>query len=150
MNRPLRSTGMLLIFAALSPHAAFARLPSDAPPLPPPDASFTIVNVSTAQQLADACWNLESNQAIVIASGTYHLDQVSFPNGVDGRLTVGHYGASPIQNIQIRGETDNPADVVILGGGMLDPTVPFGFQVFTATDVTIANLSIGDVFYHDL
>ena len=149
MHGHLRSAALLLILAAMSLQA-FARLPGDAPPLPPPDASFTIVNVSTAQQLADACWNLDSNQAIVIAPGTYHLDQVSFPNGVDGRLTVGHYGAAPIQNIQIRGATDNPADVVILGAGMLDPIVPFGFQVFTATDVTIADLSIGEVFYHDL
>jgi len=70
--------------------AVFARLPNQAPPLPPPDASFTIVDVSTSQQLADACWNLQSNQAIVIAPGTYHLDAVQFPNGVDGRLTIGH------------------------------------------------------------
>ncbi|HKE48215.1 MAG TPA: hypothetical protein VKB52_09120, partial [Rhodanobacteraceae bacterium] len=69
---------------------------------------------------------------------------------VDGRLTVGHFGAAPIQNIQIRGATGNPADVVILGAGMLDAIVPFGFQVFTATDVTIADLSIGNVYYHDL
>jgi len=138
------------LLAGFSSSAAFARLPNQAPPLPPPDASLTIVDVSTSQQLADACWNLQSNQAIVIAPGTYHLDAVQFPNGVDGRLTVGHYGAAPIQNIQIRGASGNPADVVILGAGMLDPIVPFGFQVFTATDVTIADLSIGNVYYHAL
>jgi hypothetical protein len=33
---------------------------------------------------------------------------------------------------------------------MLDATVPFGFQVFTATDVVIADLSIGNVYYHAL
>ncbi|HEX5121861.1 MAG TPA: hypothetical protein VFV97_01345 [Rhodanobacteraceae bacterium] len=134
---------------ALSALPAFARLPSDAPPLPPP-SGMTIVNVSTAQELADACWDLESNEAIIIAPGTYHLADVDFPNGVDGRLTVGHYGAAPIANIEIRGATGNPADVVILGAGMLDAIVPFGFQVFTATDVTIADLSIGNVYYHDL
>ncbi len=150
MHHRLAAHLALVVCVTLASASVLARLPSDAPPLPPPDASFTIVNVSTAQQLADACWNLDSNQAIVIAPGTYHLDTVSFPNGVDGRLTVGHYGASPIQNIQIRGATDDPADVVILGAGMLDPIVPFGFQVFTATDVTIADLSIGDVFYHAL
>jgi hypothetical protein len=132
----------------LDPDAA--RRPNDAPPLPPPDGGFTIVNVSTAQQLADACWNLASDTAIVIASGTYHLDDVDFPNGVDGRLTVGHFGASPIGNIQIRGASGNPADVVLLGADMLDPTVPFGFQVFTATDVVIADLTIGNVYYHAL
>jgi hypothetical protein len=150
MNRSTHSLGAMVILASLPLHATFARLPDQAPPLPPPDAGFTIVNVSTAQQLADACWNLESNQAIVIAAGTYHLDSVSFPNGVDGRLTVGHFGAEPIQNIQIRGASGNPADVVILGAGMLEPIVPFGLQVFTATDVTIADLSIGDVYYHAL
>jgi len=139
----------ILLLASLL-QAAFARTPDQAPPLPPPDASFTIINVATAQQLADACWNLQSNQAIVIAPGTYRLDTVDFPNGVDGRLTVGHFGAPPIHDIQIRGATGNPADVVILGAGMLDAVVPFGLQIFTATDVTIADLSVGDVYYHAL
>jgi len=128
-----------------------ARLPQSAPALPPPDASYTtIVNVATAQQLADACWNLTSNTAIVIATGTYDIGSVNFPNGVDGRLTVGHYGAASIGHIQIRGATGNPADVVINGAGMLDNTVPFGFQIFTANDVTIADLSVHDVYYHDV
>jgi len=143
-----RAAPLAFTLALLAP-TAFARLPSDAPPLLPP-SGMTIVNVSTAQQLADACWNLASNEAIVIAPGTYPLDGVSFPNGVDGRLTVGHFGAAPISNIQIRGATGHPSDVVILGAGMLDPSVPFGFQVFTATDVTIADLSIGNVYYHAL
>jgi len=145
----LRRTAPLAVTFALLAPAALARLPSDAPPLPPP-SGMTIVNVSTAQQLADACWNLDSNEAIVIAPGTYHLDDVAFPNGVDGRLTVGRFGATPISNIEIRGATGNPADIVILGAGMLDPIVPFGFQVFTATDVTIADLSIGNVYFHAL
>jgi hypothetical protein len=143
-----RAVSLTLIFSLFA-QPGHARLPSAAPPLPPP-SGMTIVNVSTAQQLADACWNLLSDQAIVVAPGTYHLDAASFPNGVDGRLTVGHYGAAPISNIQIRGATGNPADVVILGAGMLDPIVPFGFQVFTATDVTIADLSLGEVYYHDI
>jgi len=144
-----RLIACILLLASLL-QAAFARTPDQAPPLPPPDASFTIINVATAQQLADACWNLQSNQAIVIAPGTYRLDTVDFPNGVDGRLTVGHFGAPPIHDIQIRGATGNPADVVILGAGMLDAVVPFGLQIFTATDVTIADLSVGDVYYHAL
>lgn len=126
-----------------------ADLPEDAPPLPAPDPSeYAIVEVATAQQLADACWNLESDTAIVIAPGVYDLAGVDFPNGVDGRLTVGRFGAPPISNLQIRGATGDPADVVLLGAGMLDPIVPFGIQIFTATDVTIADLSIRDVYYH--
>lgn len=126
-----------------------ARRPTDAPPLPPPDPGlYEIVEVDTAQELANACWNLTSDQAIVIAPGTYDLTSVAFPNGVDGRLTVGRYGAAPIANIQIRGATGDPADVVIVGGGMADPIVPFGFQIFTATDVLISDLTIGGVYYH--
>jgi hypothetical protein len=128
---------------------AEARWPFEAPPLPPPDPGvFMIIDVDTAQELADACWNLTSNQAIVIAPGTYDLAGVVFPNGVDGQLTVGRYGAPPIANLQIRGATGDPADVVIRGAGMADPIVPFGFQIFTATDVLIADLSIGSVYYH--
>jgi hypothetical protein len=84
----------------------------------------------------------------VIAPRVYDLDSVDFPNGVDGRLTVGRFGAPPIANLQIRGATGDPADAVLLGAGMLAPIVPFGFQVFTATDVTIAAISIGSVYYH--
>ncbi|HET7842816.1 MAG TPA: hypothetical protein VFL14_01600 [Xanthomonadales bacterium] len=136
----------LLLLAAIAP--AHARLPAQAPPLPPPGAGYTIVNVSTAQQLADACWNLASNRAIVVAPGTYDLATVVFPNGVDGRLTIGRFGAAPISNIQVRGATGNPADVVIRGAGMLNNVVPFGMQLFTATDVTIADLTLGNVYYH--
>ena len=126
-----------------------ARLPQDAPPLAPPIAEvYEVIEVSSAQELAEACWNLSSNQAIVISPGTYDLGGVNFPNGVDGRLTVGRFGAAGISNIQIRGATGNPADVVLQGRGMLDPTVPFGIQIFTATDVTIADLTVRDVYYH--
>jgi hypothetical protein len=149
LPRAVRITTLVAAATLACATPALARRPDQAPPLPPP-TGMTIVNVATAQALADACWNLESNQAIVVAPGTYHLESAAFPNGVDGRLTVGHFGGNPISNIQIRGATGNPADIVILGAGMLDPIVPFGFQLFTATDVTIADLSIGNVYYHAL
>ena len=147
-SRTWRGTVLCLLAAICC--AAHARLPQNAPPLPAPDNGFSIVNVSTAQQLADACWNLASNQAIVIAAGTYNIANVNFPNGVDGRLTVGRFGSPPISHIQIRGATGNPADVVINGGGMSNASVPFGFQIFTASDVTIADLSVHDVYFHDV
>src|SRR5690606_23127727 len=103
---------------------------------------------ATAQALADACWSLASDTAIVLAPGVYDLASVNFPNGVDGRLTVGRFGAPPISNVQVRGATGDPADVVLVGAGMLDSIVPFGIQIFTATDVTIADLSIHSVYYH--
>ncbi len=139
----------LLTGACMAAALANARLPEQAPVLPAPDPdAFSIIHVDTAQALADACWNLVSNQAIVIAPGVYDLSAVNFPNGVDGRLTVGRFGAPPISNIQIRGATQDPADVVILGAGMLNPVVPYGFQLFTASEVTIANLSVGEVYFH--
>lgn len=148
MRRVVLSVFSVICGAALSGETMG---PVDAPALSPPDPeTFTIVAVETAQELADACWNLTSDTAIVIAPGTYDLASVSFPNGQDGRLTVGRYGAPMISNIQIRGATGDPDDVVILGGGMTDPVVPFGFQVFTATDVLIADLSIGGVYYHTI
>jgi hypothetical protein len=139
--------GLFILVVGALP--SMALVPAQAPALPPPDPTvFTIVAVDTAQELADACWNLTSDTAIVIAAGTYDLGGVAFPNGVDGRLTVGRYGAPPISNIQIRGATGHPEDVVLLGRGMLDSLVPFGFQIFTATDVVIADLSLGEVYYH--
>lgn len=123
--------------------------PAPAPRLPLPSAAeYDIIEVDTAQELADATWNLSSDQAIVIAPGVYDLSTTIFPNGVDGRLTVGRFGAPPIRNIQIRGTTGNPADTVIHGAGMLAPVVPFGIQVFTASDVTLADFSIGEVYFH--
>jgi hypothetical protein len=139
---------MLVLCVALLSAPVLARLPQDAPALPPPGPEFSIVSVSNAQALADACWNLASNQAIVIAPGTYDLAGVNFPNGVDGRLTIGRFGATPISHVQIRGATGNPEDVVIEGAGMLDSLVPFGIQVFTASDVLIADLSVRNVYYH--
>jgi len=142
---PALAPALWLACAAALP----ALSPVAAPRLPPPDpGELTIVAVDSAQELADACWNLTSNTAIVIAPGVYDLAEVDFPNGVDGRLTVGRFGAPPISNLQIRGATGNPADVVLRGAGMLDPIVPFGLQIFTATDVLIADLSVGEVYYH--
>ncbi len=146
MRRPV--CALALVALALAAELPALR-PVEAPRLPSPDPGvFTIVMVDTAQELADACWNLASNRAILIAPGVYDLAAVDFPNGVDGRLTIGRFGAPPISNLQIRGATGDPADVVLLGAGMLDPVVPFGFQIFTATDVLIADLSVGEVYYH--
>jgi hypothetical protein len=114
--------------------SCFCLLPSNKPTTPAIDSSLNVVNVNTAKQLADALWNVKSNTAIVIAKGTYRLDSVSpFPNGVDGRLTVGRYGAKPgPTNIQIRGATGNPDDVVLKGAGMVlnFPTQNINFIIF--------------------
>src|SRR5262249_47034265 len=62
------------------------------PPLPPPTG--TVINVSTVSQLESAVANLQSNQTILIAPGTYNLT---------GTLVV----PQGLTNISIRGATGN-------------------------------------------
>jgi hypothetical protein len=117
--------------------------------LPAPDPQiYEIIHVATAQALAEATWNLRSGQAILIAPGDYALADVNYPNGVDGRLTVGRFGAAPIHNVQIRGASGRREDVVLRGAGMLDTRVPYGIQIFTASEVVLADFSVGEVYYH--
>jgi hypothetical protein len=112
-------------------------LPSDAPSLgPPPPPSATVTWVSTVGQLQSAVQNLQLNRTIVIQPGTY---QITAP------LYVGL--SQPVSNVVIRGATDSYADVVIRGAGMDNPAVTYGFGFYNAQDVTIANLSVGDVYY---
>ena len=60
--RSRRTPSRLAALLALSMTAPLSALhPQQAPPLPPPDPSvYTIIHVDSAQQLADACWNLVS------------------------------------------------------------------------------------------
>ena len=72
--------------------AADARSPSEAPPLPPPDPGvFTIINVDTAQELADACWNLDAAYIVDVPIYTTSPGSVILQNSV---LTHGLYGAA--------------------------------------------------------
>ena len=96
-----------------------------------------VVNVSTVSQLQAAVSSLTSNTTIVIAPGTYQLTQELFiRNGVT--------------NVTVRGATANRDDVVILGSGMNVPGVNIPLKVENAQDVTIANLSIGEAFFHPI
>ncbi len=96
-----------------------------------------VVNVSTVPQLQAAVASLTSNTTIVIAPGTYRLTQELFiRNGVT--------------NVTVRGATANRDDVVILGSGMNVPGVNIPLKVENAQDVTIANLSIGEAFFHPI
>ncbi len=103
------------------------------PPLP---FSGAVVNVATEQQLQAAVTNLKSGQTIVIAKGTYNL-------------TAGLYIGlnSQVTNVGIRGSTNNPDDVKLLGKGMDNGAIAMGISVWNAQNVVIANLSIGNVWY---
>lgn len=95
------------------------------------------VNVSTVAQLQAAVGSLTSGTTIVIAPGAYRLTQeLRIRNGVT--------------NVTVRGATSNRNDVVILGTGMTAPGVNIVLKVENAQDVTIANLSIGEAFYHPI
>jgi hypothetical protein len=107
--------------------------------LPPPTG--TIVNVSSVAQLQSAVAAMTSNKTIVIAPGTYNLTSTLYINGT-------------FTNVGIRGATNNRDDVVIVGKGMNaanDGGVPFGIWVGGhVTGVTIANLTVRDVYYHPI
>lgn len=111
-------------------------LPSSwtSPPAPPPGPNE--IWVATADELTAAVQNLQSNQTIVLRAGEYRLTQP---------LYVGK--ASPLQNVAIRGATGDFNDVVLRGAGMDDPSVRYGFSVYNAQDVVIADLSVGEVYY---
>jgi hypothetical protein len=129
---------MLVGHLAMEP-AVSAKPYSPAPPLPPP--SGTVVQVSTESQLQAAVASLTSNSTIVIAAGTYNLTNTLYVNGT-------------FSNVQIRGATNSRTDVVLVGKGMSsanDGGVPFGIWVGgNVQNLTIANLTIRDVFYHPI
>jgi hypothetical protein len=111
------------------------------PPAPLPPPAGAIIHVSTVSQLQNAVAAIASNTTIVIAPGTYQLTSTLYING-------------NFTNVGVRGATANRDDVVIIGRGMnasSDGGVPFGIWVGgDVRGVTIANLTIRDVFYHPI
>jgi hypothetical protein len=95
--------------------------------------------VNTESGLQNAVSNLQSGQTIVIQKGTYNLSSTLY-------IGLNHQ----VSNVVIRGATDNERDVALLGQGMENANygnVPFGFAVYNAQNVTIADLSIGNIYY---
>jgi hypothetical protein len=102
------------------------------PPLPAPTG--TVINVSTGAQLQAAVAALQSGQTIVIAKGTYNLtDTLWVPQGIN--------------NIAIRGATNNRDDVVINGNGM-SGTILYGIWVGNVQGITIADLTLKNFVDH--
>ena len=128
---------VLLVSLAVSGGMAAAGPAVPPGPLPPPGG--TVVNVATVAQLQSAVAALASNTTIVMAPGTYNLATTLYVNGT-------------FTNVGIRGATGNRDDVVLVGKGMTaasDGGVPFGIWVGgDVRGVTIANLTIRDVYYH--
>jgi hypothetical protein len=108
------------------------------PPLGQP--AGRVVRVETESQLQEALGNLRSGTTILIAPGTYQLSR---------SLQIG----GGVKDVILRGESDDRQQVVIKGRGMRQEAygnVPHGIMVNDATDVTIANLSVGEVWYHPI
>jgi hypothetical protein len=101
-----------------------------------------VVWVDNEPALQDAVSNLHSGETIVIQPGSYALSStlyIGLPN--------------PVTDVTLRGATDNFNDVVLTGNGMENPdygAVPMGISVWDAQRVTIANLSVGGVYYHPI
>jgi hypothetical protein len=129
------ATGVGVLWTSGSPVAA--KSPDSAPALA---MSGTVVNVSSVSALQSAVANVKSNQTIVIAPGTYNLTSTLWINGT-------------FSNVTVRGATNNRDDVVLMGKGMgvASDTVPFGiWSGGNVTNLTIANLTIRDVYQHPI
>jgi hypothetical protein len=114
----------------------YAALPTSAPSLPAP--SGPTVHVSTEPQLQAAVNSLGSGTTIVIAPGVYNLTSTLYINGT-------------FSNVGIRGATNNPSDVVLVGKGMANGNygnVPFGIWMGgNVQGALIANLTVRDVYF---
>jgi hypothetical protein len=119
------------------------RSPFEAPSLgAPPAPGAAVVWVGNVAELQAAVRNVQSGQTIVVRPGTYDLTET---------LVVGKFGQ--VANVTIRGATDDFRDVVLRGRGMENASygsVPNGISVYNAQDVTIANLSVGEVYFHPI
>jgi hypothetical protein len=99
-----------------------------------------VVTVRTEKELQDAVRGLKSDTTILIAAGTYELSNT---------LVIDR----GVKNVALRGDTKDNSKVVLKGKGMRKQDfgdVPHGIMVSNATDVLIANLSVGDVWFHPI
>jgi hypothetical protein len=126
--------GVFLVTAGAAASAQVVA-PPPAPPLPPP--SGPTVSVSSVGELQAAVEALTSGTTILVQPGIYQLTQtLRIKNGVTG--------------VSLRGATDSRDDVAILGTGMETPGVNIAIKVEDARDVQIANLSVGQAYWHPI
>jgi hypothetical protein len=95
------------------------------------------VDVSTVAELQAAVGALSSGTTIRVAAGHYRLTQ-------ELRLRNG------VTNVALVGATGNRSDVVIVGSGMTIQGVNIALKVENAQDVRIADVSIGETFWHPI
>jgi hypothetical protein len=127
----------LALLVTLLPATAVMAGPEGCLPFPAP--SGTTVNVSTVAELQAAIANLQSNTTVLIADGTYQLTNT---------LNI-----RSVANAAIRGASGNANAVILSGKGMSNPdygNVPHVMAVFDATDVTVADLTLRDAYFHGI
>jgi len=107
------------------------------PELPPP--AGRVVQVATEPQLQQAVASAKSDDTILIQKGTYTLTRTLSLRG-------------PLTNVTLRGATDDPNDVRVMGSGMTNPEygdVPYGIWTGGHVNgITIANLTVRDTYMH--
>lgn len=104
-------------------------------PLPP--ARGDVVTVATTAELQNAFDNLVSGQTILIEDGVYDLTNTLNIRGVSG--------------VTIRSATGDRDAVVLRGRGMANSdygNVPHVMAVYDAKDVTVANLTMREAYFH--
>lgn len=112
-----------------------ARAASLCPALPAPTGP--VVRVATAAQLQDAVRRVVSNTTILLADGTYDLSATLVFRSV--------------LHVTLRGASGRRDAVVLRGRGMSNAAhggVPHLVAVYDADDITVADLTLRDAYYH--
>ena len=103
-----------------------------APPLPVPTG--TVVYVSQTWELESQVFTAAPGTTIMVRPGTYY--------------TTKTLGINP--GVTLRGATGNRDDVVIAGPGMNNANYKRNVFWITKSDITIADLTIRDAYYHGI
>ena len=128
---PVMSVVLLFTSSALAVSGPW----DNPPPLP---ITGNVVNVSNVTELLSAVTNVSSGDTILLAAGTYNITE---------NLRFGLGGA--YSNIAIRGATGDRNDVIIKGNGWGNSSEPnMGIQIWNVNGMLIADLTIGEVYYH--
>ncbi len=104
-----------------------------APPLPPPTGD--VVYVSNVSNLEYQLFTAPPGRTIMVQPGTYYITK-----------TLGFANAG----ITVRGATGNRDDVIIQGWGMNNSSQQRNIFWITKSDITIADLTIRDAYYHGI
>jgi len=126
-------TYQFIISCILVASAVHAYVTFDGKTVPPLPQTANVYNCTTAFQFRAALNTQTANRIIVLANGTYAMGNYEY-------LTLTADG------LTIRGATDDPNGVVIVGKGM-DNCVDVEEEIFRfegANNVTIANLTISE------